>query len=88
MLPQNDLPNCNTLVTYVKIPKSCEYPDAKVVGISFTDDDLEVITGGADGVFVVWQMPSLVVKQRFTRAQNSPLVSANRRRVSIAGFRS
>ncbi|CAM9971015.1 unnamed protein product [Ectocarpus sp. 6 AP-2014] len=48
--------------------------EGQVVGIAFTDDDLEVITGGADGVFLVWQMPSLVVKQRFTRAKNSPLV--------------
>ncbi|CAM9705457.1 unnamed protein product, partial [Ectocarpus sp. 4 AP-2014] len=48
--------------------------EGQVVGIAFTDDDLEVITGGADGVFLVWQIPSLVVKQRFTRAKNSPLV--------------
>lgn len=59
----------------------------KVIGIAFADGELELITGGADGVFLVWQMPSLVLKQRFTRAKNSPLVSANRRRVNIAGFR-
>lgn len=57
-----------------------------MVGIAFADDELELITGGADGVFLVWQMPSLVLKQRFTRAKNSPLVSAYRRRVSNAGW--
>ncbi|CAM9375604.1 unnamed protein product, partial [Ectocarpus fasciculatus] len=48
--------------------------EGQVIGIVFADGELELITGGADGVFLVWQMPSLVLKQRFTRAKNSPLV--------------
>ena len=41
----------------------------------FAAEELELITGGADGTFLVWQMPSLELKQRFTRLQTSPLVS-------------
>lgn len=41
----------------------------------FAEEELEVITGGADGTFLVWQMPTLVLKQRFTRLTTSPLVS-------------
>lgn len=40
----------------------------------FAEEELELITGGADGTFLVWQMPSLVLKQRFTRLHTSPLV--------------
>lgn len=41
----------------------------------FAEEELEVITGGADGTFLVWRMPTLVLKQRFTRLTTSPLVS-------------
>lgn len=50
------------------------YLDVKVVGIVFAEEELEVVTGGADGTFLVWQMPSLVLKQRFARSNASPLV--------------
>lgn len=49
-------------------------PDAKVVGIEFAEEELEVVTGGADGTFLVWEVPSLVLKQRFARLNTSPLV--------------
>lgn len=41
----------------------------------FAEEELELVTGGADGTFLVWQMPNLVLKQRFTRLNASPLVS-------------
>lgn len=44
----------------------------------FAEEELELVTGGADGKFLVWQMPSLVLKQRFTRSNASPLVSEAR----------
>ena len=44
----------------------------------FAEEELELVTGGADGKFLVWQMPSLVLKQRFTRLKASPLVSEAR----------
>ncbi|CAM9150457.1 unnamed protein product, partial [Hapterophycus canaliculatus] len=45
----------------------------QVAGIAFAEEELEVLTGGADGTFLVWQMPSLVLKQRFTSSNSSPL---------------
>lgn len=47
----------------------------QVVGMVFAEEELELITGGADGTFLVWQMPSLALKQRITRLHTSPLVS-------------
>lgn len=44
------------------------------MGIAFAEDELEVLTGGADGIFLVWQIPSLVLKERFASSNNSPLV--------------
>ena len=41
----------------------------------FAEEELELVTGGADGIFLVWRMPNLVLKQRFTRLKASPLVS-------------
>lgn len=41
----------------------------------FAEEELELVTGGADGTFLVWRMPNLVLKQRFTRLNASPLVS-------------
>ncbi|CAM9206262.1 unnamed protein product [Scytosiphon promiscuus] len=48
--------------------------EGQVVGIAFAEEELEVLTGGADGTFLVWQIPSLVLKQRFASSKNSPLV--------------
>lgn len=51
-------------------------PLAQVVGMVFAEEELELVTGGVDGTFLVWQMPTLVLKQRFTRVHSSPLVSS------------
>lgn len=51
----------------------------KVVGIAFAEEELEVVTGGADGIFLVWKVPSLVLKQRFSRLNTSPLVRRQHR---------
>lgn len=47
----------------------------KVVGISFVEEAHEMVTGGADATFLVWHLPNLQLKQRFTRSSASPLVS-------------
>lgn len=49
----------------------------KVVGIVFLEDELEVITGGADATFLVWDLAALTLKQRFTRCSSSPMVSVS-----------
>lgn len=56
------------------LPASDFIISEKVVGISFVNHDLEVVTGSADAVFFVWLLPELVMKQRFTRSCESPLV--------------
>eukprot|EP00752_Nemacystus_decipiens_P009657 g8628.t1 len=73
--------------------------EGQVVGMVFAAEELELVTGGADGTFLVWQMPSLVLKQRFTRLNASPLAdqalscfsivprSADRPMLLVAGVR-
>lgn len=58
----------------------------QVVGMVFAEEELELVTGGADGTFLVWQMPTLSLKQRFTRLSTSPLVSVNRFVLAIKIF--
>eukprot|EP00903_Cladosiphon_okamuranus_P012920 g12063.t1 len=48
--------------------------EGQVVGMVFAAEELELVTGGADGTFLVWHMPNLVLKQRFTRLHTSPFV--------------
>lgn len=46
----------------------------KVVGMVFIEGELEVVTGSADATFLVWHVPALTLKQRFTRCSSSPMV--------------
>lgn len=54
-----------------------------MVGIAVAEEELEVLTGGADGTFLVWQIPSLVLKQRFASSNSSPLVRVTVRKRSL-----
>lgn len=47
---------------------------SKVIGMVFVPDGSEVITGSKNAVFMVWRLPGLVLKQRFTRSSCSPMV--------------
>eukprot|EP00904_Undaria_pinnatifida_P002793 jgi/Undpi1/12514/HiC_scaffold_6.g02183.m1 len=47
--------------------------DGQVIGLAFIEEEREVVTGGADSTFLVWHVPTLVLKQRLTRSSSSPL---------------
>lgn len=50
------------------------YHTMKVVGMVLIEGELEVVTGSADATFLVWHVPALTLKQRFTRCSSSPMV--------------